>query len=137
MKKFWLYFAVFALAFVACHKVVYTQMDSIFADTSDEFAEVTVEGEKLVFKDNTEDFSKYYVVTFTEDEDYYVEEVYMYFDNYDLFVTNFNGLFDNVVYYDTDKLMLVAYTGDGESSYDEFKEMYTEYFDTGVYSLVY
>ena len=109
----------------------------VFGDTSDEFTEVTVEGEKLVFKDNTEDFSKYYVVTFTEDEDYYVEEVYMYFDNYDLFVTNFNGLFDNVVYYDTDKLMLVAYTGDGESSYDEFKEMYTEYFDTGVYSLVY
>ena len=69
-------------------------------------SDVTIDGEKLVYKDNSVNYSKYVILDYIFNTNYYVEDTYYYFDNIEEYRTNMKILENNIVYYNPELLLI-------------------------------
>jgi len=68
--------------------------------------DVTVDKDKLVYKDNNVKFVKYVILDYVVDTDYYAEDTYYWFNTIDEYKEALKDLSKNIIDYNSETLMV-------------------------------
>ena len=81
--------------------------------------DVTIEGNKLVYKDNSVRYTKYVILQYAGNTDKYTEDTYYWFNNINEYQENFRNLVDSRIDYNPETLMIRTMSGIKERPWDE------------------
>ena len=68
--------------------------------------DITIDGDKLVYKDNSVKYVKYVILDYVVNTDFYVEDTYYWFNTEDEYKTNLRNLNSIVIDYNSETLMV-------------------------------
>ena len=75
-------------------------------DNEHRIDDVTVDGDKLVYKDNSVSYKKYVILDYVVNTNYYVEDTYYWFNSMDEYQENFRLFANTRIDYNPETLML-------------------------------
>lgn len=138
MRKVVLGLVVLAFVFVAVYEVNNMNSEnSNYADKIARFDEKTIVGEKLVFYDDLNDGSRcYYVIRFTPNGNY-IMHCYYYLNTQEQYINLYTNLYDLVVDYSYENLMIRTVESSGTGTYNELFNIYQGLFNNGNYVVIY
>ena len=94
---------------VVYQKVLRGKEEPIMGDMIDKehrIDDVTIDGDKLVYKDNSVKYVKYVILDYVVNTNYYVEDTYYWFNTMDEYKTALRDLNNNVIDYNSETLMV-------------------------------
>ncbi len=81
--------------------------------------DVTIEGNKLVYKDNSVNYNKYVILQYAGNTDKYTEDTYYWFNTMEDYQVNFRDLSDIRIDYNPETLMIRTMSGIKEKSWND------------------
>ena len=75
-------------------------------DNEHRIDDVTIDGDKLVYKDNSVRYNKYVILDYVVNTDYYVEDTYYWFNSEEEYQENFRNLAKIRIDYNSETLMV-------------------------------
>ena len=88
-------------------------------DNEHRITDVTVEGNKLVYKDNSVKYTKYVILQYAGSTTKYTEDTYYWFNNLEEYQENFRNLADIRIDYNPETLMIRTMSGIKDKPWDE------------------
>ena len=75
-------------------------------DNEHRIDDVTIDGDKLVYKDNSVRYNKYVILDYVVNTNYYVEDTYYWFNSEEEYQENFRNLANIRIDYNSETLMV-------------------------------
>ncbi len=75
-------------------------------DEERRITDVTIDGDKLVYKDNSVKYVKYVILDYVVNTNYFVEDAYYWFNSEEEYKTNLRNLTGSVIDYNPETLMI-------------------------------
>ena len=75
-------------------------------DNEHRIDDVTIDGDKLVYKDNSVRYNKYVILDYVVNTNYYVEDTYYWFNSEEEYQENFRNLANIRIDYNSETLMI-------------------------------
>ncbi len=88
-------------------------------DNEHRIDDVTVDGDKLVYKDNSVKYNKYVILDYVVNTNYYVEDTYYWFNTEEEYQENFRNLSDTRIDYNSETLMIRTMSNIKDRPWDE------------------
>jgi hypothetical protein len=81
--------------------------------------DVTIDGNKLVYKDNSVRYNKYVILQYAGNTNKYIEDTYYWFNTEEEYKENFRNLSDIRIDYNPETLMVRTMSGIKEKPWDD------------------
>ena len=88
-------------------------------DNEHRIDDVTIDGDKLVYKDNSVRYNKYVILDYVVNTNYYVEDTYYWFNTKEEYQENFRNLSSTRIDYNSETLMIRTMSDIKERPWDD------------------
>ena len=118
-KKITTYVILMALVITLGSAVVARKIARDMIDNEHRVDDVTIDGNKLVYKDNSVRYNKYVILQYAGNTNKYTEDTYYWFNTEEEYKENFRNLSDIRIDYNPETLMVRTMSGIKEKPWDD------------------